>query len=40
MKKYQKPLFHKVTGLDFVLAKIRVGWIAVCRQCCSCHGCR
>ena len=40
MKQYQKPLFRRVTGLDFVLAAIRAGWRTVCRQCSSCHGCR
>lgn len=41
MRIYEKPLFKRVTGIDFVLRSIRVAWHKVaCRQCSSCHGCR
>jgi hypothetical protein len=40
MKKYQKPVFRKVSGLAFVLAMIKTGWQTTCRQCSHCHGCR
>ncbi len=40
MRSYQKPVFRRVKGLDFVLSAIKTGWRTVCRQCSSCHGCR
>jgi len=40
MRKYEKPLFRRAKGLDFVLDALRTGWQTLCRQCSSCHGCR
>lgn len=39
MKTYQKPLFRKARGIDFVLVALK-SWATACRQCSSCHGCR
>jgi hypothetical protein len=38
-KRYEKPVFHRVSGLAFVLAIINRGAV-FCRQCSGCHGCR
>ncbi len=40
MRKYQKPVFKRKKGLDFVFRPVREGWKTVCRQCSGCHGCR
>ena len=39
MKRYEKPVFRRVSGLDFVLSIINQG-VVFCRQCSGCHGCR
>jgi hypothetical protein len=40
MGRYKRPIFRKVTGIDFVLGLIRTQWRLTCRQCSGCHGCR
>ncbi len=40
MKKYRKPVFKRVKGLDFVFQPVHEGWNTVCHQCSGCHGCR
>lgn len=42
MRRYEKPLFRRAYGIDFVLVVIeRAGpHNHGCRQCASCHGCR
>lgn len=41
MPKYEKPVFKRVKGVDFVLKALRAkGDKIACRQCSGCHGCR
>jgi len=40
VKVYQKPLFRRVIGIDFVMKMIAGRFGVSCRQCSNCHGCR
>ncbi len=40
VKKYSKPKFRRVTGIEFVIRLIHSPRQSVYCQCSSCHGCR
>lgn len=39
-KRYEKPVFVKVSKMVFPIEIVSEGRKIVCKQCSSCHGCR